>query len=247
VVFHQLVFGAASRFSTEKAAADFCTAAQRSSRARMAKSKSSDAELLDRLFAAIGKADSSHFERFPLEFELSEIRSACSKLDELPIAGGTHRELLKKFRANKAKRRKLRDQLRPVRDAIVLAGWLRQNPGADEAVLRATMQDDTGRVDPAAIEDEEDQDIAFLIDQSADYRKRQVRKLAVEPFLRWLEKQGVVPHPKRLPRTRMMRTFFDWLGVDARLRHSDSGVRTIAWELKAQTPIKRRRRKRRRT
>jgi hypothetical protein len=42
----------------------------------------------------------------------------------------------------------------------------------------------------------------------------------------------VVPHPKRLPLIRMMRAFFDLLGVDDKLRPSDVSIRTIARELR---------------
>jgi hypothetical protein len=192
----------------------------------------SDDELLDRLFAAIGKGGYNYFERLELTNDLHIIREGCSKLDELPLAGGTHRNLLRKFRENTASRRALREQLKPVRDAIVMAGWLRRYPDADETELRAVMQDDTDSVDPAIVEDREDQNIAFLIDRSADYRKRQVRKLAVEPFLRWLELNGVVSHPQQLPLTRMMKAWFDWLGIDTRLRPTESGIRTIVRDQK---------------
>lgn len=193
----------------------------------------SDDELLTRLFAAIGMAECNAFERYGLAVELEDIRAGCSKLNELPVAGGTHRKLLKKFRANTAKRRALRKQLAPVLDAIAMAALRRRNPDADEAALRAALSD-LGRIDPADAEDDEDRDIAFLIDQSGDYRKRQVRKLAVEPFLRWLDNHGVVAHPKRLPRSAMMRAWFDWLGIAPRLRPSDAGIRTIARELHSQ-------------
>jgi hypothetical protein len=187
----------------------------------------SDAELLNPLFAAIGKGGCNHFLRFAPTNELQEIRAGCSKLDELPLAGGTHRELLREFRANTAKRLALREQLKAFREDIEMAGWRRANPDVDETELRAVMQDHTDSVDPAAIEEGEDQNIASLIDQSADYRKRQVRKQAVEPFLRWLKKNGIVSHPQRLPRTRMMKAWFDWLGIDTRLRPIESGIRTI--------------------
>jgi len=142
--------------------------------------------------------------------------------------------VLEQFRANTAKRLELRKRFRPVYDDIVMAGYLRENPGADEGQLRAALQDrqdSTERIDPAQFEASEDQDIAAFIDSAGDYRKRQVRKQVVEPFLRFLEKHGVVPS-RKLPRTRMMRALFDWLEIEQKLRPTEAGVRTIALELK---------------
>jgi hypothetical protein len=84
---------------------------------------------------------------------------------------------------------------------------------------------------PAQFEASEDQDIAAFIDSGDDYRKREVRKQAVEPFLRFLERRGVVPS-RKLPRTRMMRALFDWLEIEQTLRPTEAGVRTIARDLK---------------
>jgi hypothetical protein len=170
----------------------FRAAAQRSpTRVPMAKSRKSPGsrsdEVLDKVLAAIGKGDSDSFERYALVVELQEIKAAHSKRRGRPTSG-SHHKLLRKFRANTAKRRELRRQLRPIRDDIVMAGLLRANPGADEGELRAALQDSTENFDPAEIEASEDQDIAFFIDSAGGYRKREVRKQAVEPFLRFLKK-----------------------------------------------------------
>jgi hypothetical protein len=186
-------------------------------------------ELLGKLLAAIGKSDSDSIERYALVEELKKIEGAYSERRRRPTSG-SHHKLLWKFRANTARRRELRRQLRPIYDDIVIAGYLRANPGADEGELRAALLDSTESIDPAEIEAIEDQDIAFLIDSAGDYRKRQVRKQVVEPFLRFLEKNEVVPS-RDLPRTRMMRALFDWLGIEQTLRPTDAGIRTIARDL----------------
>ena len=93
-------------------------------------------------------------------------------------------------------------------------------------------RDSTGDIDPAEIEEEEDRNIEFVINSTGDYRRRQVRKLVVEPFLLLLEEYRVVPDPKLLPRNRMMQALFVWLGIEDRLRPTDSGIRTIARELR---------------
>jgi hypothetical protein len=204
----------------------------------MAKSRTSPGSrshgLLDKLLAAIGKGDSDSFERYALVEELKKIEGAYSERRGRPTSG-SHHKLLWKFRANTAKRRELRRQLRPIYDDVVMAGLLRANPGADEGELRAALQDSTESIDPAEIEASEDQDIAFLIDSAGDYRKRQVRKQVVEPFLRFLEKREVVPS-RKLPRTRMMRALFDWLAIERKLRPTEAGIRTIARDLK-RSPI----------
>ena len=66
----------------------------------------------------------------------------------------------------------------------------------------------TDGIDPAEVEDSEDRDIAFLIDSGGDFQKRPVRKLAIEPFLRFLEKHGITPS-REFPRNRMTKAWFD--------------------------------------
>ena len=111
-----------------------------------------------------------------------------------------------------------------------MAGWLRSNPNADEGELRAAVED-SENIDPAEFEANEDQDIAFFIDSAGGYRKREVRKQAVEPFLRFLKKHDLVPS-RKLPLNRMMGALFDWLDIERKLRPADTGIRTIARDLK---------------
>jgi hypothetical protein len=207
------------------------------SRVPMAMSRTSPGsrsdELLDKLLAAIGKGDSDSFERYALVQELHEIEAVISKRRGQPTPA-SYTTVLEQFRANTAKRLELRKRFRPVYDDIVMAGYLRSNPGADEDALRAALQDrqdSTERIDPAKFEAGEDQDIAAFIDSGDDYRKRQVRKQVVEPFLRFLEKHDVVPS-RKLPRTRMMRALFDWLEIEQKLRPTEAGIRTIARDFK---------------
>ena len=183
------------------------------------------------LLVAIGKDQSGAFERYALVHELEEIQRACLRLPTVPMAGEPFRKLLIQFRKNTAERRKLREQLRPLREDILLAGLLRQNPEAAESHLRAALQDNVDIIsDPTESEASEDRDIAFLLDKG-DYRKRHVHKLAVEPFLRFLEEHDVVPS-RKLPLNRMMEALFDWLGIERTLRPTDVGIRTIARDLR---------------
>ena len=189
-------------------------------------------DLRDDLLAAIGMAHANAFLTWPLNDALQEIKSAWLARRELPNVG-SYRKELRRFRAITAKRRELRKQFGPVvREAIALAGFLRGNPNADESTLRALMQESDVNIDPAEIEESEDRDIEFVIERTGDYRKRQVRKLVVEPFLLLLERHRVVPHQKLLPLNRMMQALFDWLGIEQALRPTDSGIRTIARDLR---------------
>ena len=189
--------------------------------------------LLDDLLVALGVGAS---ETFWFILELEKIESAWLARREVPNVG-QYRKELRRYRAITAKRRELREQFPPfVREATEMAAWLRANPNVEEIELRALLQDPR-YIDPAAIgkiseEEAEDRDIQFLINSTGDYRKRQVRKLVVEPFLLLLEKYRVVPHPKQLPLSRMMHALFEWLGIDQRLRPTDSGIRTIARDLR---------------
>jgi hypothetical protein len=188
-------------------------------------------DLLGDLLAAIGMADANPYMTMPLEMALREIESAWLARREVPNVG-PYRKELRRFRSITAKRRELRKQFGPaVREAIELAGFLRGNPNVDERTLRALMPDRV-YIDPAEVEEEEDRNIEFVIDRAGDYRKRQVRKFVVEPFLLLLEEYRVVLDSKLLPLNRMMQALFDWLGIKPTLRPTDSGIRTIARELR---------------
>jgi hypothetical protein len=194
-----------------------------------------EAERLHALWVAMGMPGSYGF-NFP--FALGEIKSAWLARRDL----GSYRKELRRFRALTAKRRELRKRFEPdLREALETAGYLRADAGIDENEIRARMDDNyvpyiIPADDPAVIgeseEEREDRNIEFLLEGMGDYRKRQVTKLVVEPFLRLLDEFHVVPHPKRLPLSRMMQAFFDLLGIDDKLRPRDVGIRTIARELR---------------
>jgi hypothetical protein len=75
-------------------------------------------------------------------------------------------------------------------------------------------------------------DIDHWLRTSGDaYRKRDVRKLAVEPFLRLIAERGITTSRKQLPRKRMFDALFDWLGVEQRFRPSSAAINAIARNL----------------
>jgi hypothetical protein len=184
------------------------------------------------LFDLMRLAGMDNYQIFGLQIALDEIERDWRARRDMPKS---YRKELRKFRANTAKRRELRKQWGPgVREAIAFAGWRRENPNADERELRSVIldRDRTRDIDPAQIEEWEDRDIEFAIESTGDYRKRQVRKFAAEPFLRLLKQYEIVPHPKRLPLSRMTQAFFDRLGTEQTLRPTDSSIRTIARDLR---------------
>jgi hypothetical protein len=54
----------------------------------------------------------------------------------------------------------------------------------------------------------------WLKTTGADYKKRQLSKLVVEPFLDLMVEYEITTSRKQLPRKRMFDALFDWLGVD---------------------------------
>jgi len=98
------------------------------------------------------------------------------------------------------------------------------------ACIGRMMIEGTEVADYAKFEADEDLDIAFLLDKEGDYRKRDITKLVVEPFLRFLERNDVVPS-RALPLNRMTTALFDRLDIEEP-RPTDVGIRTIASNMK---------------
>ena len=122
----------------------------------------------------------------------------------------------------------MRRQLRPIHDELIFAGQLRTNPHVDEYDLRAGVHwsdDDlegTEVADYAKIEADEDLDIAYFLDTKRDYRKRDITMLVIEPFLRFLQRNELIPS-RKLPLNRMLEALFDWLGIEQKLRPTAPG------------------------
>ena len=98
---------------------------------------------------------------------LEEIKADWLARRKLPNVASA-RKLLRRYRATNAKRRELRKQFAPaVREAIAMAGWLRANPNADEKHLRGLVEerDSTMDLDLAEVEEQEDRDIEFVINE----------------------------------------------------------------------------------
>src|SRR4029453_2037888 len=67
------------------------------------------------------------------------------------------------------------------------------------------------------------------------YRKRDLRKLVVEPFLQLMAKHGITTSSKQRPRKRIFDALFDWLGIERTFRPTSVNINTIARELEGST------------
>jgi hypothetical protein len=77
-------------------------------------------------------------------------------------------------------------------------------------------------------------DIDHWLKTSGDvYKKRDVRKLVVEPFLQLIAEHGITTSRKQLPRKRIFEALFDWLGVERSFRPSSVNIDAIARKLEA--------------
>ena len=121
------------------------------------------------------------------------------------------------------------------KDEIEKAGLLRLNPDIDDGMLRAAMeeyphgQDNlVGRLTTQGL------DVEHWLKTSGDtYRKRDVRKLVVEPFLRLMAVYKITTSRRQQPRKRMFDALFDWIGVEKKFRPSDASINAIARDLEA--------------
>ena len=192
--------------------------------------------LLERLLFVMGKGDASAAERAAVaqnlrimkgiyEQRIGRIRTVETGYEKID----TKRELLQKLHAKKAEVRDLRNQLGDRKYDIDLAGL----PRMLEAKL--PMEEMTEQLKLVTsrtlekLEEIEALNIEYLLDSdAANYKKPMLRRLLTEPFLFYLHRAGVVPHPHKLPLSRIMEAMFDWVGIDRKHRPTNAGVRTIA-------------------
>jgi hypothetical protein len=73
----------------------------------------------------------------------------------------------------------------------------------------------------------------WLKTSRAVYRKRDVRKLVVEPFLQLMAEREIITSRRQLPRKRLFDALFDWIGVEKKFRPSSASINSIARKLVA--------------
>jgi hypothetical protein len=202
--------------------------------------KSSDTALMNQLLSVVGKGNARGAERLALQGQLQFIKDSYETrwplLKSAKAAG--RKPLLRKFLANTAERRELRQQLGlDGKREVARASWLRMNinPLVEALINGREMPEElTPPVDPRLVElleEYEDQNIKYLLDETGDsYRKTPMRSLVVEPFLLFLEINGLWDSAQ--PMTHVVAALFDWLGVEQKHRPTDTGIRTIVREFK---------------
>jgi hypothetical protein len=169
------------------------------------------------LLTAMGMDKANPFSRSALTQDLRGIESAFTRA--VAVSGKQpDRDVVKQYSKAIAKLQTLSGKIGPdfFSNEIEKAGWSRHNPHLDDSMLRAVMDDHRHeREDVVAVLTAHRLDIDhWLKTTGADYKKRQLSKLVVEPFLDLMVEYEITTSRKQLPRKRMFDALFDWLGVD---------------------------------
>jgi hypothetical protein len=194
---------------------------------------------LDRLLAAMGIAEDNPFLRVGMAGGLEQIeREYARRVAQL--SKQPNRKLVRQYRAAVTKLLSLAKKVGPDFLAeIEEAGWSRQNPDADVGHLYMVFTEwitehGEKRLDLIAVLAGHELDIDHWLKTTAEaYKKRDVRKLVVEPFLQLMADSKITTSRKQLPRKRMFDALFDWLGIERKFRPSDAAINAIARDLEA--------------
>jgi hypothetical protein len=181
---------------------------------------------LDQLLTAMGASDP--FSRYGLEPDLKQIEARW-----LAAQGKKQdRKRVRQYRAAITKALALSNMIGPdfFANEIEMAGWSRLNPDKDDRTLQTLMADhDHERDEVVAVLTAHGLDIDHWLKTSGDvYRKRAVRKLVVEPFLKLMVGREI-----ETSRKQVFDALFDWIGVEKKLRPSSASINSIARELDA--------------
>jgi hypothetical protein len=203
----------------------------------------------EKLLAAMGMGESADpldaLSRYALTQNLEEIERYYAR--QVALSSQPDRKLVRRYRLAITKLLTLSEKIGPdfFANEIEKAGWSRRNPDADDMTLHMLMEEHGDEQDSvAAALRERAFDIDHWLKTSGDdYRKRVVRKLAAEPFLRLLIEQEITTSRKKLPRTQMVNALFDWLGVEQKFRLSHAAINAIAKDLAGDSKAKRRTKK----
>lgn len=118
---------------------------------------------------------------------------------------------------------------------IEKARFSRQNPDVDEMTLQLLLEEHgRKRDDVIDVLTERALNLDHWLKTSGDsYKKRDVRKLVVELFLRLLAEYKITTSRKQLPRKRIFDALFDWIGIERKFRPTSANINEIARELQA--------------
>ncbi|MGY8634618.1 hypothetical protein RAD15_19270 [Bradyrhizobium sp. 14AA] len=193
-------------------------------------------QLFDALLSALGMSDP--YERYGVTQDLEYIRHQGARL-RTALVKQPDRDAVSRLRAS-GERMLARseevgnDFLTNEIEKIILS---QLNPDADEQMLHTWMTDPD--YPPKNL-------IATLttylsaIDQwlelnSTEYKRRDMRKLVVEPFLRLMAKHEIITSRKQRPRKKIFDALFDWLEIEPKYRPTSANLDAIAREMEPGT------------
>ncbi len=113
-------------------------------------------------------------------------------------------------------------QLNPDADEQTLHSWM-TDPEHPQKDLIATLTTYLSAIDQ------------WLEINSTKYRRRDVRKLVVEPFLRLMAKHDITTSRKQRPRKKIFDALFDWLEIEPKYRPTSANIDAIAREMEPGT------------
>jgi hypothetical protein len=176
---------------------------------------------LDQLLMAMDASDP--YSRYGLEPALKQIEARWAAAPDRKPGP----KLVRQYRKAITKVLALSNKIGPDFFAtdIEKAGWSRHNPDADDSTLHNLMdQHEHRRTDVDAVLTEHGLDIDHWLSTNSEvYKKRDVTKLVVEPFL-----QLMVGRETKTSRKQVFDALFDWIGIEKRDRPTSANINTIA-------------------
>jgi hypothetical protein len=191
----------------------------------------------EKLLAAMGMGETADpFARYPLMQELEQIERVYAR-QVVASAKQTDRKLVQRYRAGITNLLEISGDIGPdfFANEIEKAGLSRHNPEADDMTLHRLMEEHgSKRDDLIPVLTARGLDVDHWLKTSVDtYKKRDLRKVVVEPFLQLMAKHEITTSRKQRPRKQIFDALFGWLGVERKFRPSSANIDAIARELEA--------------
>jgi hypothetical protein len=187
----------------------------------------------EKLLETMGMGKVNPYIRYPLTQRLEEIERDYAR--QVAVSGKQpDRKLVNRYRATITKLLRLSETIGPdfFANEIEKAGWSRLNPDADDSTLNMLMEEhEHERPDFDAKLTARGLDVDHWLKTSGEtYKKRDVRKLVVEPFLQLMAKYEITTSRKQRPRKQIFDALFDWLGIEKKFRPSSANIDAITRE-----------------
>lgn len=180
----------------------------------------------------MGIDESDHFLRFGLTQEELDRIGRNARQIAIPGTQPDRRTKVKQYRAAITRVLALSETLGSdfFAHEIARASLSRLNPDKDASTLDRLVdlhRDD--REDVVDVLTSRVRDIDHWLGD--DYRKRDVREMVVEPFLRLMVEHGITTSRKQRPRKKIFAALFDWLEIEPKYRPTSANIDKIARDL----------------